>query len=106
MECGPSSARVVRPAVCGLGIGGESASVVVDVCVATHMRGLVPHDHPQAYISWTRATGGCSGSCTSVSTAIPTPRSRRYRRTGRTLTYLDYRPDRLTAAGGSSSRRR
>src|SRR3954454_10050940 len=56
MECGPSSARVVRPAVCGLGIGGGSASAVVDVCVATHMRGLVPHDHPQACISWTRAT--------------------------------------------------
>jgi hypothetical protein len=28
----------------GSGVGGESASAVVDVCVATHMRGLVPHD--------------------------------------------------------------
>ena len=29
---------------CGVGFGGGSASAVVDVCVATHMRGLVPHD--------------------------------------------------------------
>ena len=28
----------------GSGLGGESAPAVVDVCVATHMRGLVPHD--------------------------------------------------------------
>ena len=28
----------------GFGFGGGSASAVVDVCVATHMRGLVPHD--------------------------------------------------------------
>src|SRR5438445_5411891 len=28
----------------GFGFGGESAPAVVDVCVATHMRGLVPHD--------------------------------------------------------------
>ena len=28
----------------GVGVGGESASAVVDVCVATHMRGSVPHD--------------------------------------------------------------
>jgi hypothetical protein len=37
-------AAVIGPAVCGGLIGGESASAVVDVCVATHMRGLVPHD--------------------------------------------------------------
>jgi hypothetical protein len=30
--------------VCGVRLSGESASAVVDVCVATHMRGLVPHD--------------------------------------------------------------
>jgi hypothetical protein len=32
------------PGVCGVRVGGGSASAVVDVCVATHMRGLVPHD--------------------------------------------------------------
>ncbi len=32
------------PAVAGDRVGGGSASAVVDVCVATHMRGLVPHD--------------------------------------------------------------
>ena len=32
------------PLCCGVGFGGGSASAVVDVCVATHMRGLVPHD--------------------------------------------------------------
>ena len=37
-------AGVIRPAVCGAGFGGGSAPAVVDVCVATHMRGLVPHD--------------------------------------------------------------
>ena len=37
-------AGVVRPGVCGVGFGGGSAPAVVDVCVATHMRGLVPHD--------------------------------------------------------------
>jgi hypothetical protein len=44
MECGLSTAhgRVAR-GLRGL-ISGESASAVVDVCVATHMRGLVPHD--------------------------------------------------------------
>ena len=36
---GPSA-----PLVCGFGFGGGSAPAVVDVCVATHMRGLVPHD--------------------------------------------------------------
>jgi len=35
---------VSGPAGCGVGFGGGSASVVVDVCVATLMRGLVPHD--------------------------------------------------------------
>src|SRR6266516_2593239 len=37
-------AGVIRPAVCGVRFGEGSASAVVDVCVATHMRGLVPHD--------------------------------------------------------------
>jgi hypothetical protein len=37
-------AGVSGPAVCGFGFGGGSAPAVVDVCVATHMRGLVPHD--------------------------------------------------------------
>jgi hypothetical protein len=37
-------AGVSRPAVCGVGCRRGSASAVVDVCVATHMRGLVPHD--------------------------------------------------------------
>ena len=45
MECGLSTAQgSVVPLVCGVGFGGGSASAVVDVCVATHMRGLVPHD--------------------------------------------------------------
>jgi hypothetical protein len=44
MECGLSTAQgFVARGVRG-GFGGESASAVVDVCVATHMRGLVPHD--------------------------------------------------------------
>ena len=34
----------MAPLVCGVGFGGGSALAVVDVCVATHMRGLVPHD--------------------------------------------------------------
>ena len=37
-------AGVIRPAVRGVRFGEGSASAVVDVCVATHMRGLVPHD--------------------------------------------------------------
>jgi hypothetical protein len=45
MECSPSSAQgLFAPLFCGRGSGGGSASAVVDVCVATHMRGLVPHD--------------------------------------------------------------
>src|SRR5438128_3039282 len=45
MECGLSIAQgFSRPAVCGVWVGGGSASAVVDVCVATQMRGLVPHD--------------------------------------------------------------
>jgi hypothetical protein len=32
------------PVFAGVGFGGGSAPAVVDVCVATHMRGLVPHD--------------------------------------------------------------
>ena len=36
--------RGLSPAVCGVEFGEGSASAVVDVCVATHMRGLVPHD--------------------------------------------------------------
>jgi PKD domain len=39
-----NGAGVSRPAVWGVWVGGGSASAVVDVCVATHMRGLVPHD--------------------------------------------------------------
>src|SRR5438034_11613437 len=34
----------MAPLVCGVGFVGGSAPAVVDVCVATHMRGLVPHD--------------------------------------------------------------
>jgi hypothetical protein len=37
-------AGVIRPGVCGVGFGEGSAPAVVDVFVATHMRGLVPHD--------------------------------------------------------------
>jgi hypothetical protein len=37
-------AGVIGPAVRGVSFGGGSASAVVDVCVATHMRGLVPLD--------------------------------------------------------------
>jgi hypothetical protein len=45
MECGLSTAQgLVAPLLRGSGVGGGSASAVVDVCVATHMRGLVPHD--------------------------------------------------------------
>src|SRR5215203_947135 len=45
MECGLSTAHgLFGPLVCGVWVGGGSASAVVDVCVATHMRGLVPHD--------------------------------------------------------------
>lgn len=44
MECGSSSAQGLFTPLCGVGFGGGSASAVVDVCVATHMRGLVPHD--------------------------------------------------------------
>src|SRR3954453_9629861 len=44
MECVLSTAQgLVGPRSAGE-FGGESASAVVDVCVATHMRGLVPHD--------------------------------------------------------------
>ena len=41
---GVNGAGASGPAVCGFGFGGGSAPAVVDVCVATHMRGLVPHD--------------------------------------------------------------
>ena len=45
MECGLSTGQgLFAPVFVGLGFGGESAPAVVDVCVATHMRGLVPHD--------------------------------------------------------------
>jgi hypothetical protein len=45
MECGLSTGQgYSAPLFAGLGVGGGSASAVVDVCVATHMRGLVPHD--------------------------------------------------------------
>jgi hypothetical protein len=44
MECGLSSAQGLVARGLRGEFGGESASAVVDVCVATHMRGLVPHD--------------------------------------------------------------
>jgi hypothetical protein len=45
MESGLSIAHgLFAPVFAGFGVGGGSASAVVDVCVATHMRGLVPHD--------------------------------------------------------------
>ena len=45
MECSLSSGQgLFAPVFAGLGFGGESAPAVVDVSVATHMRGLVPHD--------------------------------------------------------------
>jgi len=40
-----------------VGFGGGSASAVVDVCVATHMRGLVPHDR----VCEMRSGAGVSG---------------------------------------------
>ncbi len=44
MECGLSTAQWLVARGLRGEFGGESASAVVDVCVATHMRGLVPHD--------------------------------------------------------------
>jgi hypothetical protein len=44
MECGLSTAQGLVARGLRGEFGGESASAVVDVCVATHMRGLVPHD--------------------------------------------------------------
>ncbi len=44
MECGVSIRQGLAPPCLRVGFGGGSASAVVDVCVATHMRGLVPHD--------------------------------------------------------------
>src|SRR5437016_4114722 len=66
MECGLSTAQGFSgPVVCGVGVGGGSASAVVDVCVATHMRGLVPHDRlcemRSGAVLWRRASPwGCS----------------------------------------------
>src|SRR3989442_5344053 len=66
MECGLSTAQGFSgPVVCGVGVGGGSASAVVDVCVATHMRGLVPHDRVcemrSGAVLWRRASPwGCS----------------------------------------------
>jgi hypothetical protein len=40
-----------------VGFGGGSAPAVVDVCVATHMRGLVPHDR----VCEMRSGAGVSG---------------------------------------------
>src|SRR5205823_15079808 len=59
-------AGVIRPAVRGVRFGEGSASAVVDVCVATHMRGLVPHDRVcevrSGAVLWRRAwpVVGCS----------------------------------------------
>src|SRR4051794_41922694 len=39
-----NGAGACGPTVCGFGFGGGTAPAVVDVCVATHMRGLRPHD--------------------------------------------------------------
>jgi hypothetical protein len=45
MECGLSTAQAYSvPLFAGARFGGESAPAVVDGFVATHMRGLVPHD--------------------------------------------------------------
>src|SRR4051812_11526911 len=45
MECGLSNGQgLFAPVLAGLGSAGGSAPGVVDVCVATHMRGLVPRD--------------------------------------------------------------
>src|SRR6266567_272659 len=45
MECGLSTGQGRWPRwFAGVVVGGGSAPAVVDVCVATHMRGLVPHD--------------------------------------------------------------
>ena len=45
MECGLSSAHVLRARVCGPSCcGGESAPAVVDACVTADMRGSGPHD--------------------------------------------------------------
>src|SRR6266571_1159808 len=45
MECRLSTRQALAaPLFAGFGVGGGSAPAVVDVCVATHMRGLVPHD--------------------------------------------------------------
>jgi hypothetical protein len=57
MESAVSTRRGSWPAVCGGEFGGESASAVVDVCVATHMRGLVPHDR----VCEMRSGAGVSG---------------------------------------------
>src|SRR6059058_3879188 len=43
-ECRVNRAASIGPRFAGGRVGGGSASAVVDVCVATHMRGLVPHD--------------------------------------------------------------
>src|SRR5690349_9458553 len=67
MECGLSTAQgLFAPLFVGLGVGGGSASAVVDVCVATRMRGLVPHDRcavvRSGAVLWRRAwpVVGCS----------------------------------------------
>jgi len=44
MECGLSTGQGLVARGLRGEFGGESASAVVDVFVATHMRGLVPHD--------------------------------------------------------------
>jgi hypothetical protein len=44
MECGLSTGQGLFARGLRGEFGGGSASAVVDVCVATHMRGLVPHD--------------------------------------------------------------
>ena len=42
MECGLSNGQVLfAPVFCGVGFGGGSAPTVVDVCVATQVRGLI-----------------------------------------------------------------
>jgi hypothetical protein len=77
MECGLSSAQgLVAPLFARGGFGGGSASAVVDVCVATHMRGLVPHDR----VCEMRSGADLSGRAWPVEAARSVPSGRPSRR--------------------------
>jgi hypothetical protein len=71
-----NGAGVSGPAVCGFGFGGGSAPAVVDVCVATHMRGLVPHDR----VCEMRSGADLSGRAWPVAAARSVPSGRSSRR--------------------------